>query len=237
MGQRRIKFYSVNDMGTGWHLQKMEAFFQDWDILTDNPDVNTILELFNIKKFLDAGVRLVQWSDLQLEEYKEKGRGIPQILGKFCSELSDANLVEMCNMVESIYADDFWTLLCENKVYKHISSAAMRSVLDSNNNIVWHILRHRELSVQFGQEIAEHLERNPHTAVKLISNYLAANDKQENRLFFPNLFTQEMRENALNDFVESDRENINYLQLMEQSQSTDGLQLPDKLRYRARKKR
>ena len=71
MGQRRIKFYSVNDMGTGWHLQKMEAFFQDWDILTDNPDVNTILELFNIKKFLDAGVRLVQWSDLQLEEYKE----------------------------------------------------------------------------------------------------------------------------------------------------------------------
>ena len=72
MGQRRIKFYSVNDMGTGWHLQKIEAFFQDWDILTDNPDVNTILELFNIKKFLDAGVRLVQWSDLQLEEYKEK---------------------------------------------------------------------------------------------------------------------------------------------------------------------
>ena len=119
MGQRRIKFYSVNDMGTGWHLQKMEAFFQDWDILTDNPDVNTILELFNIKKFLDADVRLVQWSDLQLEEYKEKGRGIPQILGKFSSELSDANLVEMCNMVESIYADDFWTLLCENKVYKH----------------------------------------------------------------------------------------------------------------------
>ena len=51
MGQRRIKFYSVNDMGTGWHLQKMEAFFRDWDILTDNPDVNTILELFNIKKF------------------------------------------------------------------------------------------------------------------------------------------------------------------------------------------
>ena len=43
MGQRRIKFYSVNDMGTGWHLQKMEAFFRDWDILTDNPDVNTIL--------------------------------------------------------------------------------------------------------------------------------------------------------------------------------------------------
>lgn len=237
MGQRRIKFYSVNDMGTGWHLQKMEAFFRDWDILTDNPDVNTILELFNIKKFLDAGARLVKWSDLQLEEYKEKGRGIPQILGKFCSELSDANLVEMCNMVDRTYADDFWMLLCENKVYKHISSAAMRSVLDSNNNIVWHILRHRELSVQFGQEIAEHLERNPHTAVKLISNYLAANDKQENRLFFPNLFTQEMRENALNDFVESDRENINYLQLLEQSQSTDGLQLPDKLRYRARKKR
>ncbi len=102
---------------------------------------------------------------------------------------------------------------------------------------VWFILRHRELSIQFGQEISEHLQRNPHTAVKLISNYLAANDKQENRLFFPNLFTQEMRENALNDFVESDRENINYLQLLEQSQSTDGLQLPDKLRYRARKKR
>lgn len=237
MSQSRIKYYSARDMSTGWHLQAIGSFFVNWEERVRDPDINTVLELFNIKKFLDSGSRLVYWSDQQVEEYNNKGKEIPRILGQFCGTLSDANLAEVCGKVERIYSDDFWTLLCENKVYKGLSPEAMGRVLDSNENNVWHVLRHRELSVRFGQIIAEHLGKNPHTAEKLISNYLAAHDNHDNYFFFPNEFTQEMREKALNDFVESDSDNINCFELLERSQSTDGLYLPDRLRYKARKKR
>ena len=46
----RIKFYGGHDMSSGGYLKKIEAFFQDWDECIRKPELNTILELYNIKK-------------------------------------------------------------------------------------------------------------------------------------------------------------------------------------------
>lgn len=82
-----------------------------------------------------------------------------------------------------------------------------------------------------------HLVQNPYTAEKLMSNFLGVHDREAEQLFFPESFNQEMRQQALLDYVESEYPNINYLQLLEQSQGTDGLKFPDKLRYKAKKKK
>ena len=42
-------------MSSGWNLQQMESFFQHWDEKISNPSLRTILELYNIKKFIDLG--------------------------------------------------------------------------------------------------------------------------------------------------------------------------------------
>jgi hypothetical protein len=60
-----IKFYGENDMSSGWNLQQMESFFQHWDEKISNPSLGTILELYNIKKFIDSGMRLLDWTDEQ----------------------------------------------------------------------------------------------------------------------------------------------------------------------------
>ena len=49
MVQERVKFHSANDLSTCWYLQKIETFFLNWHKHICAPDVNTILELFNIK--------------------------------------------------------------------------------------------------------------------------------------------------------------------------------------------
>ena len=82
-----------------------------------------------------------------------------------------------------------------------------------------------------------HLVQNPYTAEKLMSNFLGVHDRAAEQLFFPESFNQEMRQQALLDYVESEYPNINYLQLLEHSQGTDSLKLPDKLRYKAKKKK
>lgn len=237
MDQERIKFYSVSDMSTGWFLHKIEEYFLEQHDSTGPLDINTALEMLNIKKFLDSGARLIQWGTRQVEEYKRKGNKIPQYIGSFCGTLSDANFSEVYSQVEIIYADDFWELVCTYKVYVRISPEVMFQILKNDENAVWLILQHKELSIKYGSIIAMHLVQNPYTAEKLMSNFLGVHDRGAEQLFFPESFNQEMRQQALLDYVESEYPNINYLQLLEQSQGTDGLKLPDKLRYMAKKKK
>ena len=59
----RIKFYSAHDLSSGYHLQEVEKVFQKWDEYTQNPDINTVIELYNIKRYFDD-------SCTHLSEYK-----------------------------------------------------------------------------------------------------------------------------------------------------------------------
>lgn len=237
MKHRGIKFYGVHDMSSGWHLRAAETFFQHWNENLSNPDINAILELYNIKQYFDEDMRLEQWSDDQFTEYKDKYKLIPEILGRYCSTISDGNLEMLCKAVNWNYTDDFWQLICDYKVYQRISPKVMESLMDSEDNIVWHILRQCVLATSFGQVIADHLTHNRHTAEKLISQFLEAHEHSDNQLFFPAEFTQKIRYKVLADYIEREDANINILQLFEQAQSTKEFPVSDKLKLKARKEK
>lgn len=237
MEDRNIKFYSMNDMGSVWHLQNVEIFFQHWEENISDPSINAILELYNIKQYFDADIWLKQWTDTQIAEYKNKGKLIPEILGKFCATISDANLGELYKAVNWIYRDDFWKLICKYKVYRQITPESIRSLIDSEENIVWEILHQRSLVKPFGATIADHLLYNCHTAEQLISHFLAMHEHSNNQLYFPTEFTQEMRDRVLADYVEHEDADISSLQLLEQAQSTKEFPVSDKLKLKARKKK
>lgn len=120
MDQVRIKFYSVSDMSTGWFLHKIEEYFLEQHDSAGSLDINTALEMLNIKKFLDSGARLIQWGTRQVEEYKRKGNKIPQYIGSFCGTLSDANFSEVYSQVE-IKLKLFMQTIFGN-LYAHIKS-------------------------------------------------------------------------------------------------------------------
>lgn len=223
-------------MSSGRHLKKIEEFFRRWDEKIHDSDINTILELYNIKKYMDAGMRLLDWTDEQFSEYQNRCKNIPQILGRYFSAISDANLRELCQKVDWTYAPDFWQLICDYKVHQRISSEVLQQVLEANENIVWLVLMHKELSLAFGPVIAEHLAHNAHTAEQLLAHFLAAHERSK-PLFFPAQFTARMREQALWDYVDRDNANLNYLQLLEQSQSSTEFPVSDRLKLKARRQK
>ena len=223
-------------MSSGWHLQRMESFFQHWDEKISDPSLGTILELYNIKKFIDSGMRLSDWTDEQFSEYQGRCKNIPQILGRYFSAISDANLRELCQEVDWTYAPDFWQLICDYKVHQRISPEVLKQILETNENIVWLVLMHKDLSLAFGPVIAEHLVHNAHTAEQLLAHFLAVHERSK-PLFFPHQFTAQMREQALWDYVDREDANLNYLQLLEQSQSSTEFPIPDRLKLKARRQK
>lgn len=236
MKHRGIKYYGPHDMSSGWHLREAESFFQNWDENVCKPDINTILELYNIKQYFDAGMRLEQWTDDQLAEFQSKCKLVPGILGRFCSTITDTNLAVLCKEVDLNYTDDFWSLICDYRVYPRISSESMKALLDSEEQVVWHVLEHKVLVTSFGQIIAEHLTHNQCTAEELISHFLAAHERTNNQIYFPTELTQEMRDKILSDFVDREDGNINSLRLLEQAQSTKEFPVSDRLKLKARRK-
>lgn len=236
MKHRGIKYYGPHDMSSGWHLREAESFFQNWDEHVCKPDINSILELYNIKQYFDAGMRLEQWTNEQLGEFQSKCKLVPGILGRFCSTITDTNLAMLCKEVDWNYTDDFWSLICDYKVYRRISSVSMKALMDSEERVVWHVLEQKVLVTSFGKVIAEHLTHNKRTAEELISHFLAAHERTNKQLYFPEELTQEMRDKILSDFVDQEDGNINGLRLLEQAQSTKEFPVSDRLRLKARKK-
>ncbi len=233
--KHRVKFYSVHDLSAGGHLRMAEVVLQNWEENISNPDINTILELYNIKLYFDSGMRLKEWTDEQFLAYKRTCDLIPGILGKFCNTITDSNFSETFGAVQHSYLSDFWALVCDYKIYDRIQSETLKTSMDSRNDVVWHILCQKSLVLQFGQVIAEHLVANPQTASRLILSFLAIN-KQGNRLYFPNELTQEMRDKILLDYVDKDTSNLNVLRLLAQAQSNKDFPVSDRLRLKARKK-
>lgn len=229
-----VKFYSKYDMSVGSNLQEAEAVFRNWDEYLSNPDVDTILELYNIKRYFDAGIQLVKWDDAHFSEYTNKSKQIPGIIGRFCNTISDKNIEVLCMAVNRNYADDFWQVICDFKVYQRISPIVLKHLLDRDDTVVWHILCHRVLATSFGLIISEHLMNNEYTAERLISHYLEAHERGENPLYFPAEFTQEMRDKVLADFVEQENTNINCLRLLAQAQSSKEFPISDRLKLKAR---
>lgn len=223
-------------MSSGWNLQQMESFFQHWDEKISNPSLGTILELYNIKKFIDSGMRLLDWTDEQFSEYQDRCKNIPQILGRYFSTISDANLREVCQKVDWTYATDFWQLICDYKVHQRISPEVFNQILETNENIVWLVLMHKGLTLAFGPVITEHLVHNSHTAEQLLSHFLAEHERSK-PLFFPDQFTAQMREQALWNYVNREDANPNYLQLLEQSQSSAEFSISDRLKLKARRQK
>lgn len=53
------------------------------------------MELYNIKKFIASGMRRLGWTDEQFSEYQGRYKNFQQILGRYFSGLSNANLQEL----------------------------------------------------------------------------------------------------------------------------------------------
>lgn len=233
---RRIKFYSEHDMSFYLNLNRLEQFFRSWEQNTCEPDINTILELYNIRKYFHTDKIANIGADGRFREHKEKAGQIPGIIGRFCNSASDADWLPLFKAVNAVYIDDFWGVINDYKVYKKISSSTLDGILNSNEDCVWSLLGYRALSEHYGAVLANHLLTNCQTAPKLISFLLETNSGRDRQLYFPKELTTEMRTKVISSYVDGEDPHINSLRLIENAMPSDILPISDRLKKKARDK-
>lgn len=235
VGVDRVKFYGVRDLAAGFQMKRIEAVLENNLENIGNSDINQIIELYNIKKYIDAGLSLPEWSAEQIDEYKSHSKKvIPRHIGRFFSTITDDNVISQFEKVEIGYHEDFWVLFQNQKMALKISGDVFKKLLANERAYLGHILLHRDIVATYGKEISDYMCAHIQCAELLMSEFLTKREGK-NKLIFPDQLTINSKEKLLSEYIDSSEANPNYLWLIYQSESNPNLlPLSDKLKMKAR---
>lgn len=215
----RIKFYGVNDLTTGIHLAEAEAKLAQLDLSQPISDINDALELFNITEMFRSDVRLNRWSNETYAELKKISLSIMEPLGRFCSTLTNENILDKLNQLDFIYIDDFWALFSFFSLYKKVNFGNINTLLEQEEGHIRSILKYSSIVQHYSVELAELLMKYENSAELLISEFLSQHGTARTPLYIPSELTLERRELIINDFITSSNPNPNTLKLIYESRS------------------
>ena len=185
--KQRVHWFSLCDLSIGFHLPRIEEVLRDFYPEKEIQDVNDVLELYEITKFVEQKVYPTSWGPEELDKVPH----IKPIVAKYFMQITKLDLPNVYRAIDFSYRDTFWEI---------IDVFDVRGVIDENSlrdsfNETWELreLLHRERLVnKNGILLRKLLMSNPHTAEWLLDEYVADHRVGSHKqMFFPKQLTNE----------------------------------------------
>lgn len=167
-----VCFYSPTDLSVGHNLSKAQSILDTFDSSKNYTDINEILELYNIVKFIKSEIYFSSWNDEQKQFYISKCNSLLKICGSFFSNINDSNFINLWHGVCYQYCDSFLEALTKFKSIKNISSLSFYSFLNDSDTSLSQILKHQKLVHHFDSEITDFMRLSSQTAEILIDYFM-----------------------------------------------------------------
>jgi hypothetical protein len=232
----RVEFYSKEDMAGGYQLSKGENILRN-ETKRNIVDINDILELYHIKKYLDNELYLKTWTESDIIEFKQKVIEYGKIIGQFMSTINDSNVIDYFEHLSHGYINSFWELVNNHKIYKKIARENLEKILTKNPHEISNILSHQNLVNHYNSILKKFLMIYPQSAEILLSIYEAKKDlNNQSKKYLPQSLTIIDKENIVSNYIDSDDTNLNYISLIKNARNQDKFKLSDKIRLKAKRK-
>lgn len=232
----RVKYYSTNDLSAGFYLKRIEDIICNFMVEKKRVDINEIIELYNIQQFFHNRIYSIHWTKQQLNDYSEIVSDFSRVIGEFFSGINIDTIESMFDTIYYDYRNDFWKLIEKYKVYDKISVEQFRKIILNKHFILNDVLKCKNIVKKFSDEIITYMEKNPFCAEIILSYYLEKHDRNIESLYFPVELSNKKKTLILDKYIASNSSNINYLKLIFESNSTNNLRLPDRLKLKAKRK-
>ncbi|WP_179336315.1 hypothetical protein [Winogradskyella costae] len=227
----KVVFYSKEDMAGGHQLQKGEKVLIAKTKSTYD-DINEVLELYNIKKYIDNEVYLKKWNSEDILKFKQKVSEFGKIVGKFISQIDDNNVIKLYNKVLQNYTNSFWELVNNQNVFKRISKDNFKIILTKEPYLIHIILTHKNIVDKYNITLKDFLLTYSQSAEILISVYEVKNDLKQ---IIPKSLTIEHKEAIISNYLDSKNPNLNYIGLIENVKNKTDFKISDKTRLKAKR--
>ncbi|VVH66192.1 putative orphan protein, partial [uncultured Gammaproteobacteria bacterium] len=231
----RVRFFSKEDMSGKYQLLKAETILRN-ATKSDYEDINDVLELYNIKLYIDNKLYLNRWSPEDIALFKQKVSEYSKVVGQFMSNINDNNVVKYYEELFRGYINSFWEIVNNQKIYKQISSNNLGSILLKKPYMIRSILIHRKLVTYYHDAIRNFLLNYSQSTEILLSIYEVKNDSNHKEIFLPKSLTIQDKEDIISKYLDSENVNLNYLQLIQNSKKGSDFKISNKIRLKAKRR-
>lgn len=236
MNLKRVKFYSTSDLAGGYNLHIVDEILQKFTSGDKIYDLNDVIELFNIKHYIDSGLKLKSWTSEKVAKYKAIVKEFIQIIGTYLNCISDSNIVEEYLKVDIKYRDDFWELFNLFKVFKKISPEIFNNLLNLNEVSIYHVLKHQQIVKQYGSKIRGYLIQDIKTTKLILDKYEMKYTGKTNTIYLPTELTNDDIENIISKYIDSPQPHINFLEVIQYFKNSKELTISDRIKLKAKKR-
>ena len=234
---RRVKFYSPNDLSRGYNLELASKILDKLEEGKILDDVNEIIELYNIKKYLELELYLPTWDEQIIIDYQNKLKYITTNVMKYFSKINNNNFRDIFKKVDNNYISDFFQLLEKTKAFNNIDKENIENILSNNELHISYILNFKFIVKKYGETIKNFLLNNKNSAELLLDKFEVKHFLSKYEYHFPEELTSEDKEQIILNYIEYEFANLNYIRLIINVQNNkDKLIISSKTKLKAIKK-
>lgn len=234
---KRVKFFSVKDMASGYYLRKIETLFKQYDEGKEVEDINDVIELYNVKKYFDNKLYLKDWKPDDIKRNENRVRSYLGVIAKFIKSITNDSFEKIYNEVDRQYKDDFWKLVEKFKIYENITQNKFQEFINISKVWLHELLTHKIITEYFGAIIRDYMLSDCSSAELLLNKYEMKHIRDKETLYFPKELSSTDKETIIINYIDSKNPNLNYLRLIANIQSNkDRLEISPKTILKSRKK-
>jgi len=223
-------------MARGYHLSKGEQILRS-ETKSVYEDINDVLELYNIKQYLDNDLFLKNWTQNEIKDFKQKAIEYGKVVGQFMSKVNDSNVISYFEQLLHGYINSFWQLVNNQKIFKQISVENFDSILKGNPHEIRNILTHKNIVNRYDTVLRDFLFTYPQSAEIILSIYEEKDDFRNKKVkYLPQSLTIQDKEIIVSNYIDNENSNLNYLRLIIIARNSENFKLSDKTRLKAKRK-
>lgn len=229
-----VVYYPSNNGACGMHLYSAEQILRS-PIKPVYDDINEVLELYNIKKYLDSHVFLDAWSPQDIMDFQCRIANYNSVIGKFMSCINDTNIQSFFGDTVSIYESTFWELCSAHSVTKRISASVFEEILLRKPYLINLFLTHANMLSKYHVELRNFLLEYPKSAELLLSIYGIRDSSNPRVMSLPKNLTIADKELIISNYLDSNESDFHSVRLLQQMKNQKEFYITDKVRLRAKR--
>jgi len=221
-------------MSVGYCLELAEERLHNLQFGHLPNNLEDTIELYHIKKLLDNGCKLDSWTEKDYNQFKTITSSFEPLILKQFKAINTLNILSEYNKLPWDYRQTFWEIIDNFHLYKLLDSNSITFIMSQDINSIRYILLRKNIVKQHGQIIRKILIDNKISAQLMLEEFVAKKDMPtDNKMFFPDCLTSEDKEQIINNYLNGEQPNLNYVRLIIQAKDCSLFKLTPKTRLNA----
>lgn len=228
---QKLKYYGPNDMATFLNISDVIGFISDFSPEKEY-NVNDILALQNCIKYLDNQNFINNLTDDQKTTCLNKKSSIKRSVGCYWVKIDHKTFRDLIINVDNGFFDDLIVSIITYKVNDRLSKEELMELLDANEVPLYVSLKNNNLVNELDDELRERLVHETIAGAECIISAKLLSRKRD-KIYLPKSLTNEDIDAIINRYLDDERANYNYVQIIMRANPDAGIS--DETRLKAKR--